>query len=237
MTIEDSAKSLNEHLRINYPYPGPKWLQSVGVGENAIIIYTSRHKTDALPKTWEGYNVQVTYVGKVKPGKKMLERKEIKVILCTFYGMIKVYDCSDSDYDPKLIGEFLYPPPELNPSIKDNINKDNITWESDSESYCYQELRIDDKFEKMQKVILENKDKYKEIKLVWDTYDETCYYHRLVGVRDETDEEYGVRLEKHAVKYEQRVQKKLEDQKLKEQKTLEKKRQQLAKLKKELGEE
>lgn len=162
-----------------------------------------------------------------------LKKKEIDIVLDTYYGKIRVINYRKDD---EIIGEFDYPPEQYEqPKYSWEIvnQKDYIRlWpDSDDESA----FSITAAYPKMHKAMQEHGDKYKRIELRWDYPDGYVAYPRIVGVRDETDEEFAARCEA----YEQRKRKSQESaQKHKLEtaaKQLEKKKKLYAKLKEELG--
>ena len=66
ITIREAGELLSEHLE--YQFNGrPKWLQSVGVAEDRLIIYLRWNKHPAIIKKWIRWPVESIYVGEVRP--------------------------------------------------------------------------------------------------------------------------------------------------------------------------
>ncbi len=145
----------------------------------------------------------------------------IEDILFAFYGSVDMFSVETGN----LAGNFLYPPDEYYAS--------NLYYFEPKEYYP-DDISLSSDWDKIQQIVNDNKDKYQDIKIVEDRcMDGYGSYRRIVGVREETDEEFLERVKKHEEKIEA---KKKEKEKKKEQ-TLKNKKKMLAKLKEELGEQ
>ena len=63
MELRDAAIQLGK--QIGYP----EWLQTIGITNSEIVVYLKlkKYDKDAVPATYEGYNVRVEYMGEVRP--------------------------------------------------------------------------------------------------------------------------------------------------------------------------
>lgn len=152
--------------------------------------------------------------------KNKIQKIETKEILLAFYSPIKIYEFNTR----KLVCETYEPEEEY-------YDFEMYEWECNDDS-SYESLRLDERFNELHKIIHECVGKYKRIELVWDT-DEDGYrnHYRIVGVNDETDEQFDLRVEKLLEKQKQKEKQKEE----KIAKIAENKRKRYEQLKRELG--
>ena len=93
-------------------------------------------------------------------------------------------------------------------------------------------LNLGELLPKLNEVYEQNKDLYERIELDCTTFSDDVSFPSIIGIRDETDEEFVLRLEMEKQQKLMAEQEKLQ----KKQEKLDKKREQFERLKKELGE-
>jgi hypothetical protein len=60
--LEAAATSLRKSFGREYP----KWLASIGVTSDSLIVYLSAKRHPAIPTEWEGYPVTTKFIGKLR---------------------------------------------------------------------------------------------------------------------------------------------------------------------------
>lgn len=157
--------------------------------------------------------------------KKKLFKGKVQIVLETLYGKIKVYEVFN-DKDDQLVGEFLYPPSEY-------FDWHRYRWEAsgdDSDYVRYEEIDLVKLCHLLLPITAKHSSQYEKILLIWDTYDDYRSYYRIVGEREETDDEFQIRLDAAEKEEKEKEQAKV----IAAEKKLERKRAMLEKLKKEL---
>lgn len=67
--LKAAGHTLYEHLGGSEAQGRNGWLQAVGVGDG-LFVYTQKRNTPKIPKTWEGFEVETCYAGRIRPARK-----------------------------------------------------------------------------------------------------------------------------------------------------------------------
>ena len=153
---------------------------------------------------------------------KSLTKLKVQDILYPFYGSVSVYKESDGSF----VGKFAYLPEEFD-------------WENyyaETENTYPESINLIEIWTTLQSIMINHQNgilshQYEKIEIIEVEDDGYKSYRRIVGVRDETDEEFA----KRKMEIENEENRKVKEKEEKEKRKIENKKKLLIKLQKELS--